>query len=380
MSELKIYQIGGMGEPLHLHDQTFFNSYVSEVKSKTTRLLHSNDLLPIDAQYIHEVRSVTVTGELWGSSISSPTQVEQKLRALVGTPTTIIAYYLERDGVDASCGCQIKSSDCEASWFTCFGQVTSVNSTPSKDAKRPTYDIDLELFSFWRPLDLYSWRFESIGAQDVFNIYTPDPRLNDYFDSSPDCSELFNPTNCKLWKYYQFDNCDYLYNPLYWSKVSSGCFSGQDSKGSYYTGVNQWRDVSTLFGDFGGNYLSMYILKNLPKSGDIELTCVYAKGARSKRDVSMLSLDDLNADLVARGYHGLFLTDELFFGSIRRYADDRLYSPAFVRRGGNILSGVHPRWTYPNMYPGYLGGGQARFLIKAPSQVSSAYIHYPQRV
>ena len=377
---LNLYQIGHVS--LHWHDKDIWQVYKTDSNVKPQQLAGSWKQVVSNGRFDFKPPTIKTAGVMLSSTNHKAHERMQRLRSLVGQPTTIIAYFINNEITTLRCACECTSEcGCEIYWLQAMGTITGYEPKITDVREPPELTLEIDLHTFWQPLDTHSWHWGS-GQRNVLHPRT----LSKPYElvAAPTCQELFmDCDDCHNFVYQHWNSTSYIYDPEWWIEracVGCNCYPEPIAESGMWENFYTTHIIEPNEGIWGAPPVSIYALRGLPTTEKVKIVVVKAWGLTLKREESVLDLPALNTQMGALGYEGLRDTDIIYVGELSRYENGLIYQPSFVMRDGALLEGVRPIWTYPDKYPGLLGVGPSNVMIEGPAGGQAAYLHVFRRV
>lgn len=380
---LKIFQIEKIA--LHIHDQKLEDPYSTQSDSPSQDFLFSHRKVGVDLRWIHKTVTIKTSGLLVGEINKSTDALLQELRSIVGMPTNIIAYYINDTTETISkchCACYSECKDCKLTWLQTFGALTDVSISRGDPFEPATIDLTIEIYEFWRNLNVAFWHWgggENIAPLNKIPVHANTvSEYQELLGFCPTCDMLFACDDCvKAFRRINYEDCDeFVYDPLFWQAYHCQCNDCSHGVVQSSETVNRWYNINVPKSHWGAPPLSLYSMTNLPSTGDIYIQVFHEDNMVSCMDETSLSIDDLNVQLNDAGWLPIQPTDVLWFGEVREYFNNKLYSPAFIKRNGVIIQDVHPAFNYTTFFPGMLWPGLNRVFIDIPDSNRDALVAF----
>lgn len=382
-----LYQIDGMRYPLYLKKQNeLIDSYQNSSPVKTVETAYSNRKYAVFAQWQPKLQVIKVRADLLNTEMRTAQQLYQELQWVVGFPTGIIAYSLEDIHPDDYCGCSCVSgcNRCVPKWWWAIGIVQDVKFDQNSDPfATHNFSVDIELHTYWKPLDLYTWQWGS-GVNSPFVKYNSlvEPFCEN-ISRLPDCGEVQACTSqCKGWLKRVFSDQDYVYNPEYWASLVFDCDGSLNGNGIArpFASGNPTEALFSDRLDYGAPKQSMYAFTKMIPTGTLQISVSGQWGNSLQTEIATLDLATLDTHMADQGYTGIDDDDVLYVGDVTYYFNGSTYRPAFVLRNNAILEDVHPILEYSTWFPGFVPPGEVNISINVPSGVRTAYLHLNRRL
>lgn len=159
---------------------------------------------------------------------------------------------------------------------------------------------------------------------------------------------------------------DTLSDPVFWEVAFGQVLGGQGMEFEevyevfYHSDPLRWSSPPQV----------VYAFKNLLPYGTLTIQVQRSVGnfhGDDYQEESSIDLAQLDTDLAAQGYGGLFNSDILYVGDIYPF-------PSYILRNGDILASLTPQWDYDGLFPGELQTGPAR--IRFIPSLSSMLVAY----
>lgn len=224
-------------------------------------------------------------------------------------------------------------------------------------------DISLNLMSPFRRLSPWFWEYRSYEnrAQNPYEAdgaYSPSIR----FIHPKSFREVRDQHYFLRWQ-----DSSTLLSPDYWDWAFSEGIYGGDAAGFsetytvfYHSDPQRWASPPQV----------VYAFTNLLPYGSLSIEVQRSVGSFYGDDyteTSVLNLEQLDTDLSAKGFGGLFSSDIVYVGNVFPF-------PSYVVRDEVTLEGVIPDWDYEGLFPGELQTGPARIhFVPYLSSMQVAY-------
>jgi hypothetical protein len=375
---LMIYQIGDL--PLFFNLRNFDSGEVSldanrEWKAPTTEFTQTSgehlfsDLgRPLSESQKLELKGMFVCDE---DQISAQA-LFNRLLSMGGIPLTPVIgfHYEECEHVPEGSCCSACNTTLD--WIVNYGIITKLPQDSSyHSSKKPwsastfPVSISMVLGTKWKALNSWEWEYRK---DKIVNPLSPTLRsgsISNTFILPNRLSELH-----RKGYFFRWGVTLSKYDPSYWGlKYTNGRMGGI---GSDYVSIGEhsFNSDPERWSASPNSVYSFTNFSNLTGTITLRVTRNYNYFSQSNLvDESTLDLAQLNTDLINGGLGGLLTTDQIVTGYASPF-------PGFVIRGGEILSGVRPRWSYPGAYPGETGRGYNKIeYLSDDLNYEAAYLH-----
>lgn len=289
-----------------------------------------------------------------------------RLQSFAGLPQIPIIgfYYEECDHVDTGVCCGVCNPTLD--WIVNYGIITKISNDSNYFSAKDPFEfmvnpisISMQVGPKWKSVNKYEWdyRFER-------NISPYSPVTNTPSNYVP--RTLYGLR--KNHYFYKWNTNLAKYDPTFWnykhSDLIGGVGSGFIDIGSYdlHSPTELWSaPPNSVYAFTGANNLSAYIQLKVARNLSLfDLS--------ERIETSTLSILEINTDMRAAGYGGIYESDYIVTGYAAPF-------PGFVVRNGNVLP-VRPRWYYPGLYPGETGSGFSRISVECgDTSLKMAYLH-----
>lgn len=362
---LKIFQIGDT--PVHFHQQKW-HGWDIKSNGKVEDLLWSPQKVWQNTQFMMDVQSVKLTSVVIDETGRLASQQIEKLKRLVGLPTTIIAYDVMSFGDMDSCLCQLQGIQA-VPWYSTFGVLNSI--TEDEEAQGFTsITLNITANPYWSMLNRYLWNWQG-GDFDPYYpplISTP---YQDFIYQYPGTDGLVPGFGDFHWSRRPVDRL-VAYDPALWAKLHLNTGLPFET-GTGATWGASYHAAYCEPTEWSAPPLSLYAFKNLPTSGEVVIKVRHLEGiATVKEYITTIDLVETNMRLLAAGYPALQLTDIVYVG-------DCYPKPGFIVRDGVVLD-TPPHVIYPEQWPGQCSVGKNGIIFVLPGFTEAAYLHTYRRM
>ncbi len=362
-----IYQIGR--HRLHVHDAGLAHESRYESRFESTELLRSPYSIPQAGRWIFKNMTISISGMLMDvKNKIEAEQLAQILRSEIDLVQDIIAYDLGTSSPPV-CACQYVG---DMTWLHNVGMIRDVTFSRGDAFDLPQISLEIELLSFWEPLNMLVWNF-GYGIPSPLDSILAIPPYRDLVSDVPPSAQVFSKESrdFSIWRKRNFDSYNFLYDPMSWEV----CHQPNLNYSLSWT-PGGWRNIRIPQEDWGGPPRVMYAFTNLPETGTVTIRTVKESGWSHVDETITIDLETLDTDLSDNGYGGLRFTDQVIIGDVTRL-------PGYIRRNETLLS-ISPRvsgWgsSINSYWPGMLNPGENRILLD-PAGGMVAYHIVPRRM
>lgn len=364
---IHIYQIGK--HRLHIHDPSLAHEMKYDSRQKSEEIFRSPYSVPMTGRWLYKSNSLRVAGTLVDIEDGPRAeQLAQILRSEIDMIQDVIAYEVT-NAANAVCACETHDGD--ILWIHNLGIIRNVNVSRGDAFDPPEIDLDIEMVSFWEPLNELLWYFGSVSESSLDPVEAVPP-YRDLLAVTPHAAQIFNSRGKEffLWVKRNFASYDFLYDPLSWEMCSDHVHAKTWVPGGWYV-----FDIPE--GDWGGPPHVIYAFTNLSSTGGtITVRTVKERGWNQDGETITIDLAQLDTDLAAAGYTGLQAADQIIIGDVSQL-------PGYIRRAGQLLT-ISPRvegWgsSQDTYWPGAVNPGQNRIFLD-PADGMVAYRITPRKL
>lgn len=228
-------------------------------------------------------------------------------------------------------------------WLVTYGTITDINDTSEYGDNingmfEKKLSLKMTISPVWRPMLRYYWEYRPIYTMIPPLFITENYQAGtDTIFAQPNKMSGIQPNNYfQIWPATYSDLSTEAWASIYQENGGFG-FDYVSFQTFYFNAAaERWSAPPT----------AKYVATSLLPQGTlhIETTNAYTTF------VAELDLESLNLQLVNRGYFGLYVSDEIFFGNTDPFC-------SFIRRNGAIIADFVPQWVYTGLYPGEVTSG-----------------------
>jgi hypothetical protein len=374
---IRLFQAGDV--VLNIYNQRW-HGYSSTFGGAPSQMLQSDRYGWRQSQYFPAPRTIQISGSLIGDSKHSTAGNKfNALNRLAGRQTDIIAYTRATccEDFDCGCGCGYQYGGDELIWLHTRGMITKVESQDS-GLSIPGLAISIAIGATWRPLNRLIWSYRHSKYANRYRFPSPATPL-DAIKPYPTLTAVNAQCDQSLmWVKRVYADDLLMYDPSMWEGLHQYhrlAFEYETGYGeNYVSDSSRTMFVRVSAAVWSARPSSVYAFTNLPASGQLSLWVRQDDDPWTDQELlTTVSLDDLDAELVAKGYGGLLVSDSVYIG------DTRL-KPGLIVRSGAVLSNVAVPVDYDQNFPGILGVGTNRLIFDTPAGSQHAQVHTFRRL
>ncbi len=310
--------------------------------------------------------NLNISGEFICTDGDDAKQILKQVQSLGGmVQVPVIGFnYQECDHVDSPNCCAACNPTLD--WIVTYGIITKMSYDSKYFSSKDPFEfmlspvtIDMTIGTKWKSLNKFEWEYRIDRNLSPYSPVTSTP--SNYIPFSLDGI-------VPKYYFYRWNTALSKYDPTFWGYKHADLVGGVGSNfvdlGAYdiFSPPQTWSAPPNSVYAFTGftnltSTLTMSVARNMSLFD-----------LNERVETSSLSLTQLNTDMIAAGYGGLYASDYVITGFATPF-------PGFVVRD-NVQLKVRPRWTYPGLYPGETGIGFNRINVECVGNpLKMAYLH-----
>lgn len=313
---------------------------------------------------IPDAVSISFTASVQATDYMTASRIKNRIRSFAGRrnmPIIVMQYDEDFDNPSRS-----------IMWLIAYGIMNSDENASSyagedfnKGFAYQELEIELVITEPFRQLPTAFWEYRPEQSRSL-NLFAEEESVAGMGITFWHPQQFFEiqPNNY----FVKWMNSETMLNTEYWalahltSMSESGIGSDFDEVGDvhYFSNEDMWTLAPR----------PLYAFKNLTPYGTVSITVKLKTGlyfGEEIETVTTLDIEQLDLDLANAGYGGIAVDDIIYTG-------DFYPRPGFVMRNGVELTGVRPRWSYSETYPGELPNGYT--IITFSKYLNDAQVAY----
>jgi hypothetical protein len=372
---IRIYQVGDV--QLRLFEEEW-HGYDSSFSSKPNQMLLTDQYVWMNRQFQPSPRSISISGQLIGEGTNTKDAKINRLNQLAGAPTDVFAFVFAACCEDADCGCNCPNRGFtkDLLWVHTRGAIEKVDARSGSNGNFPI-QVSINIAANWQPVNRFIWAFQPGAFNNYYEFPIPSPPESALW-AYPLYTAVEGCTGRNIWAKRVYEHDLIMYEPEVWEVLhefhrpnypfatgrGSDFFIDPAIEYSIYSDYAVWSSTPS----------SVYAFRTLPQSGIITFEVEKELDAWATHvETSTIDLAELDAELNAKGFTQLELTDIVYVGNTK-------FKPGFVVRSGAILENVQVNADYPGKFVGETGVNLSRIRVYTPAGVNQAFLHTYRRL